>query len=486
MLIPISLRTKFICIFTAMALIVLISSSAMLWHTYQVNDMLDQVIQKDLVLHKIAQEMELALANQKGFLTYYFVDGNDKWLHTLDKYRKVFRHNLDKALSLELNIKQKDILDRIAQEYSNYRQEKDSAIDKYKADVTSGNISGTHEKQRDFFFNVLGLCKNFSLNQWTMILEKEQAAEEQSQKLRLIAYWSLVVFFVLCSIFFYILYKHILGPIRDLAIETGSSPQESSMDEVVSLSHSLKGMMKDFGETYDELEKSRRNLLQAERMAVVGELAAGVAHTIRNPFTSIKMRMFSLSRSLNLSAGQNEDLQVISDEIDRIDKIVTNFLEFARPPKLKLAKCSLGELINSVVTLLEYRLKHYKAEVSYDFQPDLAKVHVDSDRIREALLNLITNSCESMENGGKIYIREKREVDSELGEMAVITIRDTGPGIPESIIHKVTAPFFTTKEEGSGLGLSIASRIVREHKGRLIIHPSDHGAEIEIRFPTKS
>lgn len=484
MLIPISLRTKLICIFASMAFIVLVCISAMLWHTYQVNNMLDQVIQEDLVLHKIAQEMELALANQKGFLTYYFVDGNDKWLHTLDKYKNIFRHNLDQALTLELNKKQRDILDRIALEYSNYRQEKDSAIVNYKAEVNSGNISGTHEKQRDFFFNVLEHCKNFSVNQWQMIIEKERAAEEQSQKLRLIAYWSLVVFFILCSIFLYILYKHILGPIRDLAIETGSSPQESSMDEVVSLSHSLKGILKDFGETHDELEKSRRNLLQAERMAVVGELAAGVAHTIRNPFTSIKMRMFSLSRSLKLSAVQNEDLQVISDEIDRIDKIVTNFLEFARPPKLQLAKCSLGELIGSVITLLEYRLKHYKTEVVYDFQADLAKVHVDSDRIREALLNLITNSCESMENGGKIYIQEKREVDSALEEVAIITIRDTGPGIPENIIHKVTTPFFTTKEEGSGLGLSIVSRIVREHKGRLIIHPSDHGAEMEIRLPT--
>ncbi len=123
--------------------------------------------------------------------------------------------------------------------------------------------------------------------------------------------------------------------------------------------------MRDFGETSDELARSRKNLLQAERMVMVGELAAGVAHTIRNPFTSIKMRMFSLGRSLKLTETQAEDLQVISDEIARIDRIVENFLEFARSPKLRLRECYLRDIVNSVITLLEYRLKAYNVELHY-------------------------------------------------------------------------------------------------------------------------
>jgi signal transduction histidine kinase len=223
-----------------------------------------------------------------------------------------------------------------------------------------------------------------------------------------------------------------------------------------------------------------------ERMAVVGELAAGVAHTIRNPFTSIKMRMFSLARSLDLDDVQNEDLTVISDEIGRIDKIVQNFLEFARPPKIRFEECRLGTLINSVITLMEYRLRKYRVEIAYDFQPDLPKVSLDSDRIKEALVNLFTNSCEAMETGGRIEIFETREHDPDLGEVAVITLRDSGPGIPEEIIHKVTAPFFTTKEDGSGLGLSIVARIVREHEGRLTISSStDQCTEFKIILPAK-
>ena len=242
--------------------------------------------------------------------------------------------------------------------------------------------------------------------------------------------------------------------------------------------------MRDFGETSNELARSRKNLLQAERMVMVGELAAGVAHTIRNPFTSIKMRMFSLGRSLKLSETQEEDLQVISDEIARIDRIVENFLEFARPPKLRLKECHLGDVVNSVITLLEYRLKAYNVELHYDHQPDLPKVRVDVDRIKEALVNLVINACEAMESGGRISITEQHENHPKLGDVMAITVSDNGPGIPEAIIDKVTTPFFTTKEDGSGLGLSIVVRIVREHNGKFIVSSNvGEGTQCVILLP---
>jgi signal transduction histidine kinase len=219
-------------------------------------------------------------------------------------------------------------------------------------------------------------------------------------------------------------------------------------------------------------------------MAMVGEMAAGVAHTIRNPFTSIKMRMFSLSRSLDLSDVQNEDLKVISDEIARIDKIVQNFLEFARPPKLIFTRCRLSSVVDAVSTLLEYRLNAHAVELFYTPNPGIPEVEVDQDRIKEALVNLITNACEAMEHGGRIVITEALDQDDDLGEVVRVTIRDNGPGIPEAIINRITNPFFTTKEDGSGLGLSIVARIVREHNGKLTVSQApDQGAEFTITLP---
>ncbi len=485
MLAALSLRAKIGCIFGAMAVIVAVGGGSMLWYTHQIDTMLVSMVNREFVLYKTAQDMELALANQRGLLTYYLVDGDVKWLKSLGEYRQVFYQIIEQANQLELTPEQRQSVKVISDKYQAYVRVKDLAIENYKRNHFQGNISSLHEKQREVFFDVLGLCRNFSQDQWRVIVKAEEASNILSRGLRMVAFIAIAMFTLLCALFLFILYKNILGPIRGLAIETGSSAQESSRDEVGSLTQSLKGMMRDFGETNDELARSRKNLLQAERMVMVGELAAGVAHTIRNPFTSIKMRMFSLGRSLKLTEAQSEDLQVISDEIARIDRIVENFLEFARSPKLRMRECRLGDIINSVITLLEYRLKAYNVELHYESRAELPKIRVDADRIKEALVNLVINACEAMENGGKIVVTEKIEHHPTIGEVISLTVSDSGSGIPEAIRDKVVTPFFTTKEEGSGLGLSIVARIVREHNGKFIVGSNpDQGAQCIILLPT--
>ena len=480
----ISLRAKVFYLFAAMASITLACFILILWYTHQIDNMLINMVQKEVVLYKTAHDMELALANQKGFLTYYFVDGNARWLNNLGQYREMFRQTLKSAFSFDLNEKQRQSLQNIADEYKAYVAAKDHTIENYNESMIKENISAMHEQQRSVFFNLLELCRQFRENQWKVIIDTEQVNKQRSEYLRFIAYSALISFAILCLLIFYILYKQILEPIRGLAIETGGSPMESSKDEILSLSHSLKGMMKDFNETHNQLTKSRESLIQAEKMAMVGELAAGVAHSIRNPFTSIKMRMFSLSRSTDLTDVQNEDLEVITDEIGRIDRILQNFLEFARPPKLAIDACHVTTIIESTITLLEYRLKEYSVKITHNPKNDLPEVRVDRDRIKEALVNLITNACEAMENGGRIFISETLVPDSAKGEVVRITLKDNGPGIPDRIIQKITDPFFTTKENGSGLGLSIVSRIVREHNGLFYASPFlEDGAEFIIELP---
>ena len=468
-----------------MAVILLIGGASMLYYTHQMDTMLVSMVEKEVVLYKTAQDMELALANQKGLLTYYLVDGDVKWLKSLGEYRQVFYQLIEQAKGLELTPKQRQSLEIISEKYDDYVQAKDISIENYKTNKLQGSISNLHEKQRYVFFAVLELCRAFSHDQWHVIVKAEKESEVLSRHLKMVVFIAIAIFTLLCATLLFILHRNILGPIRELAIETGSTPQDSSRDEVGSLTHSFKSMMRDLGETSDELARSRKNLLQAERMVMVGELAAGVAHTIRNPFTSIKMRMFSLGRSLQLTDAQSEDLQVISDEIARIDRIVENFLEFARSPKLRLRECCLGDIVNSVITLLEYRLRAYNVELHYVSQPDLPKVRVDADRIKEALVNLVMNACEAMETGGEISITETHEPHLKMGDVVAVTVSDNGPGIPEAIRDKVVTPFFTTKEDGSGLGLSIVNRIVREHNGKFLVSPNlDGGAQCTILLPT--
>jgi signal transduction histidine kinase len=225
-------------------------------------------------------------------------------------------------------------------------------------------------------------------------------------------------------------------------------------------------------------------LRETDKLVTVGRLAAGVAHSIRNPLTSVKMRLFSMERSVDLSANQREDLKVISEEIRTVNNIVQSFLDFSRPPKLKMQKVSFSDLVDMAIRLLEQRLDSYGVEVRVNRSRRLPESWADPDQLKEALVNLLVNACEAMGNGGLIEIQEEEAAQERSGREVVIRITDDGPGIPESIQDKLFNPFFSTKEEGTGLGLSITVRIVEEHGGTLELRSREgDGATFVITLP---
>jgi len=283
------------------------------------------------------------------------------------------------------------------------------------------------------------------------------------------------------------LVKQVSGPVRRIALEFDREDEfNDSKDEVKALSRSVRGLISDIGQKQNELEKSREHLLQAEKMALVGKLAAGVAHSIRNPLTSVKMRLFSLGRTLDLPPAQKEDFEVISEEIGHIDTIVQNFIEFSRPPKLKMQKVSPSELVDQVLQLVDHRLESHNVAIEINRERWLPEIQADPEQLKEVLVNIIVNACEAIGYGVSIVIHEEESFLEPLGRVVVIRMTDNGPGIPESVKEKVFQPFFTTKEEGSGLGLSIAARIVEEHGGSLELSPKeDEGSTFVISLPIK-
>jgi signal transduction histidine kinase len=310
--------------------------------------------------------------------------------------------------------------------------------------------------------------------------------QKEAAQLRLIAGGAIFSFLCLLTFLILLLLRQVLDPIRTLALETGGNQVESSKDEVKSLSSSLRTFMEDFDYTHLELTKSREHLEQAEKMALVGKLAAGVAHSIRNPFTSVKMRLFSLNRGLDLSENQKEDFEVISEEIGRIDNIVQNFLEFARPPKLRMQECHVDDVIANVLQLLKHRLHAYNIEVNDTPQDSFPLIYADPEQLKEVLINLIINSCEAIGDNGLIDISREVSHQRDFGQALVIRIQDNGPGVPEALQDKIFQPFFTTKEEGTGLGLSMVSRIIEAHQGQLRFYSKEgSGTTFEILLPVK-
>jgi len=462
-----SLRGLIYLILTALVLVTLIGALVTVWYTYRMEGLLNNILDRNVAAFQEAEALENALVNQKGFVSYYFLDGNPDWLRELGEYRQIFKERLKRVRSLAETERQKEAVERIEAEYEFYTTGKDEVIARYRAGERETGAR-LHSEVRTFFFKTLQLCEQYKDLHKQRIEYAMAKSHAKARKLRIIVGIAMLVVILLSLLLIFVLVSQILGPVRRMALEGDieGGPRKSG-DEVKALSRTLRGLREDVEHTHSELEKSREHLLQAEKMALVGKLAAGVAHTIRNPLTSVKMRLFSLGRTLDLAAPQKEDFEVISEEIGHIDTIVQNFLEFSRPPKLKMQKVSPSEVVDLVIRLLEHRLKSYDVDIETIRKETLPEIEVDPEQLKEVLVNLIINACEAMDRGGSIVIHEEESFLEPLGRVIMIRLTDNGPGISESIKEKVFEPFFTTKEEGSGLGLSIASRIVVEHGGRL-------------------
>ncbi len=472
----IRLRIRIYTIVTALILVTLTEGGITVWYTYRMEGLLTNLIDKDMAAFQSAESLQASLVNQKGFVSYYFLDRDPDWLRRLGEYRQLFTNQLDKVRSMadeSQDREQQDIVRRIESEYALYVTGKDQVVEFCKSGKESTGKE-LHRKVREYFFRLISLCEQYKNIHTTRITEARKKSQTQAANLRFMAGIGILTDAFLALLLIVVLISHILTPVRKLALEANRrNGSHLSDNEIKALSHSVRGLIEDVDQTHSELEKSREHLLQAEKMAIVGKLAAGMAHSIRNPFTSVKMRLFSLSRSLELSETQKEDFDVISEEIRHIDTIVQNFLEFSRPPRLKMQQISPSTVVDMVIQLLEHRLKAYNVSVKIVRRCQLPEIQGDPEQLKEVLVNLVINACEAMEKDGLIVIHEEEAMMRLSEKAAVICVEDNGPGIPETVLKKIFQPFFTTKEEGTGLGLSIASRIIEEHRGRLDVRSKE-------------
>ncbi len=482
----ISLRLRIYLILIALVFITLAGGVVMIWYTYQMQGLLTQVVGKNVAAFQAAAGLENALVNQKGFVSYFYLDGDPDWLRQLGEYRQIFKERLRDVRSLAENQEQKKAIDSIEADYNDYIALKDQVIEHYKSTEREAG-SRLHREVRDRFFKILDRCEAYKGLHRDLINAAGYESHSQARRLRAIALTAVIIVLTLGVLLAFVLVHHILGPLRQLVVEADREGSSSrSGDEVKALSQSVRGLLEDVDLTQVELEKSRESLLQAEKMVLVGKLAAGMAHSIRNPLTSVKMRLFSLSRTLSLSDPQEDDFEVISEEIRHIDTIVQNFLEFSRPPKLKIQMVSPSEVVDLAIQLLQHRLRSYDVDISVERNTRLPEIEVDPEQLKEVFVNLVVNACEAMKGGGSIVVREDVDFVEPLGKVVVIRVSDSGPGMPESILSKVFQPFFTTKEEGTGLGLSIVARIIEEHGGRVnLISKEGEGTTFIITLPAK-
>jgi len=234
-------------------------------------------------------------------------------------------------------------------------------------------------------------------------------------------------------------------------------------DEIGELGRKFNQMVQQLQESRTEIERLHRTQMsRAEHLATLGELATGLAHEIRNPLAGIAGVIEIIGRDLPTTSPARAVVKDVRQEIARINQIVTDLLQTARPHPPRVRKSDLNTTVEHAVMLGRQQALAKSIEIALQKDPVLPEVEHDSDQIHQVLLNLLLNALQAINVNGKVTVTIKSQ-----GSSAVVEVADNGRGIPPEVLPNIFRPFYTTKGEGTGLGLSLAQRIVQDHQGRI-------------------
>ncbi len=248
------------------------------------------------------------------------------------------------------------------------------------------------------------------------------------------------------------------------------------------------GEQKGYVGTFQDLTKIREmeeSIKLKERLAHLGEMAAGIAHEIRNPLASLSGSMQILNQELTLKDHQQKLMQIALNEAERLNHLISDFLTYARPRAPQRKETGLKHFLEEEVFLFKNSAS-FSQEIRIDLTigPFMKPVYLDQDLIKQVFWNLSLNAAEAMPNGGVLKIRAGEESNKEGKSIWYILFEDNGVGIPEESIRKIFNPFYSTKDHGTGLGLSIVHRIVEEHGGKIAVNSrAGEGSRFKLIFP---
>lgn len=256
-----------------------------------------------------------------------------------------------------------------------------------------------------------------------------------------------------------------------------------TQDEISDLAQSFNDMSYRLQLTRERMEAANRRLVQAEKLASIGRISASIAHEIRNPLTSVKLNIQKVMESENLDEIDREHMDISQEGIGHIENFVKEMLNFTRASELQLNYFSVEQIVDESVKMIQNTLKLNDVKLVKEVQEKLPHVLVDGDKIRQVILNILHNSCEAVDKGGKIIIALSL-LKGRRGRKVRIRISDNGPGIQKKDRENIFEPFYTTKSTGIGLGLANARKIIGQHRGFIrAVFNKEQGACFEILIP---
>ena len=268
--------------------------------------------------------------------------------------------------------------------------------------------------------------------------------------------------------------RRLLAP---LTVVTGRARAVAAGDltpkEIVATDDEIGELAKTFEDMVAAIRRARAELVQAERLATIGKMAAHITHEVRNPLSSIGLNLELLEEEL-LETGANPEasqlIAAIQSEVDRLAKITEQYLAAVREPRLSLVAENIDDLVRECHAFIEPELSRAGVTSTVVVKGNVPRVEVDEARLRQALVNLLRNAREALSKGGRVELTVQ-----QVGDRVAIVVADDGPGIPEDVRASIFDPFYTTKRHGTGLGLAVTRSIIDAHEGTIRCEAADGG-----------
>jgi hypothetical protein len=306
--------------------------------------------------------------------------------------------------------------------------------------------------------------------------------------------WAFGVTAILAIFLSLFLTRYVTSPIQELMVtmeraERGleARVQVRSEDDIGRLGEAFNALL-------SKLERARRRveryhyeqMKRADRLASIGEMAAGIAHEIKNPLAGIAGVIQVLKKDLPAGDAKRAVLEEVLSQVERMDKAVRNLLSFARPPEPRMTMVDMNGLIGKLLDFLSPQFAKQGIVVKRKFAPGIPWLVLDPDLMQQALLNIVLNAIKAMPEGGDFTVETLVDAPApeQPGKVRIV-LADSGQGIPEENLGRIFTPFFTTRQQGTGLGLSITQRIVEQHGGDISVQSAPGaGAVFTISLPT--
>jgi signal transduction histidine kinase len=468
-------------------LVLLGTCLASAWYINRLQRNLSSVLSQNVANLQAAQELEIRLRQIRFHSFVYLVDPSPARFKVIQSDHKNFEAALELAKRSAYSDQQRAYVDAIEAGYRQYQKELAGLLANAPGMVMLADIrvfADSHPIR-----HIVEPCEKLLHSNQEKMSEISRSSEQLGNQ-ALAALLGLGLGGLSSGLLIgYAFARALSRSIYQLSVRVQDMAQRLDQDvasvrivadgDIKHLDQQLEHVVQRVEEVAERLQRHQRDMLRAEQLSAVGQLAASVAHEVRNPLTAVKILVEAALRGHNAKPLTGEDLRVIHREVERLEQTVQDFLDFARLPAPRRTLCDLREVIAQAMDLVRARATQQQVEISVSDLPQPIPVAVDRGQLNTVLVNLLLNALDVLPAGGRI------EIEAKLGDEEDVCVRisDNGPGIPEAMNGRLFTPFASTKPTGTGLGLSISQRIVHEHGGRIsAANRPDRGAEFVIHL----